>query len=556
MICLGLFLAPNALSCWICRDNINFRELLGSSLLSAALICLPFTIGHRTGRWSLALLSPFLVLMPGVIYSECFTGIMPSKWQILLIIEHTPEEAQQFILPLTLCMLVGILCMLAVLMIIWRCRPSFPGGLLPVRFFVLGILILFAIKDWRMFGLRGLTLEHQLCNSRFEFTFPWGVVSQISGAKRLSVEADSRKNYFTSHGLGAVMQPSNDPHLIIWVIGETTRYHNLSINGYTTHKTTPRLEKHPEITSFSNVTSPAALTHLSVPLMLTNADIRDYAADINIAARLPSVLTAFREVGWEVKWFSTQLQQGPSAGRSSMFSSEASESFFLNRAVDNMDVELKLRLDGELLPLVDKAIAERKGNLLIVLHTMGSHSIYQYRYPPEFNVFSAPPATTNRLTRQTVISDIDGLIRAYDNTIYYFDYFLDELLTRVNQHPGAGALFYVSDHGENLLDTPEHYRLHGQCTEFDLHVPLLVALSPGAQKRYPQKNQVLRAYQDIPFSSTCLFSSLLDFADIRYPGEDLTKSFLSQKFKPGPRLVVNSSGRVMDFDKDVKKAPR
>ena len=543
---------PNLMSCWYCRDNNELRELLGSSLLAAALLCLPFTIGQRVGRWSLALQSPLLLLVPAVIYSESFTGIVPSKWQILLLIERTPEETQQFILPLILCSVFGLAGMVTVLVLTWRYPRSFPRKLFSIRCFVVGSFFLFTVKDYHRFGFQGLMLGHQLNGSRFVSTFPWGIISEINRAWALSFEADSRKNYFVSNGLGATMQGTRERQLIVWVIGETARYHNLSINGYTTRKTTPRLEQHPEVTSFSNVTSPAALTHLSVPLMLTNADIREYAADINVAARSPSVLTAFREVGWEVKWFSTQLQQGPSAGRSSVFSHEASESVFLNRAIDQ-DVDVKLLYDGELLRMVDTAIAESTGNLLIVLHTMGSHSIYQYRYPPEFNVFNAPPATTNRFSRQTFVPDIQGLVRAYDNTIHYLDYFLDQLLERINRHSGAGALFYVSDHGENLMDTSDHYRLHGQCTEYDLHVPLLVALSPVAQSLYPEKHRALRANREISFSTTCLFSSILDFAGIRYPDEDFSKSFMSSGFTPGPRLVLNSSGQVMDFDKDVKR---
>ena len=65
---------------------------------------------------------------------------------------------------------------------------------------------------------------------------------------------------------------------------------------------------------------------------------------------------------------------------------------------------------------------------MVVLHTIGSHRLYDLRYPNEFKVFN-PTCINNELYYSTnECLDAEKLGNSYDNTIVYTDYFLSELI--------------------------------------------------------------------------------------------------------------------------------
>ena len=79
--------------------------------------------------------------------------------------------------------------------------------------------------------------------------------------------------------------------------------------------------------------------------------------------------------------------------------------------------------DEELLPLLKKSLEERKqGRLLVVLHLLGSHSIYSERYPRGWALFQPEckgPAYT--------CPPLD-VVNSYDNSIRYTDHVLGEAI--------------------------------------------------------------------------------------------------------------------------------
>ena len=110
-------------------------------------------------------------------------------------------------------------------------------------------------------------------------------------------------------------------------------------------------------------------------------------------------------------------------------------------------------------------------DILIVLHSMGSHGpAYYKRYPQAFEVFS-PTCKTNQLNE---CSD-EEINNAYDNSIVYTDYFLTKAISLLknNSSGHAAALLYVSDHGESLGENGIY--LHG--------LPYMVA--PSEQTQVP-----------------------------------------------------------------------
>jgi len=127
--------------------------------------------------------------------------------------------------------------------------------------------------------------------------------------------------------------------------------------------------------------------------------------------------------------------------------------------------------DEILLQKIDPYLDTAGPDILIVLHTLGSHGpAYSRRYPAEFGIFKpyCQQASPTDCTTEEVVN-------AYDNTIAYTDYLLSQLIEKLRTKADAvdTFLFYVSDHGESLGEGGIY--LHG----------LPYAIAPYAQKDVP-----------------------------------------------------------------------
>ena len=113
--------------------------------------------------------------------------------------------------------------------------------------------------------------------------------------------------------------------------------------------------------------------------------------------------------------------------------------------------------EGMLIGLQDFIDTNPEKDMLVVLHTMGSHGpAYYKRYPDSFEVF-LPACQTNQLNE----CNDEEINNAYDNTIVYTDYVLSKLIALLenNTKVDESAMFYVSDHGESLGENGIY--LHG-----------------------------------------------------------------------------------------------
>jgi lipid A ethanolaminephosphotransferase len=128
--------------------------------------------------------------------------------------------------------------------------------------------------------------------------------------------------------------------------------------------------------------------------------------------------------------------------------------------------------DQGLLANLDEIVARHPGqDILLVLHTMGSHGPEYYRrYPGEFETFT-PACKTNLLSRCSA----EEIANAYDNSIVYTDYLIAKAIDSLKAYGDRyhTSLLYISDHGESLGEGNVY--LHG----------LPYAVAPGSQTHVP-----------------------------------------------------------------------
>jgi len=144
---------------------------------------------------------------------------------------------------------------------------------------------------------------------------------------------------------------------------------------------------------------------------------------------------------------------------------------------------------------------------LIVLHTSTSHGpSYSKKYPPQFETFK-PVCNSVELGNCSQTE----LINAYDNTIIYTDYILNNIIENLKQlKEYKSTMMFVSDHGESLGE--KNLYMHGLpisiAPKEQYEIPFIVWLSDNSSKQ-------LKPHKTL--SQNHVFHSVLNFLNIESP---------------------------------------
>ncbi len=250
--------------------------------------------------------------------------------------------------------------------------------------------------------------------------------------------------------------------VVVLVIGEAARAQNFSLYGYD-RPTNPLLSESGAV-ALRDTVACSTYTTASLRCILSPEDTSSpFAKNLE---PLPSYLHRF---GVDVIWRARNWGEPPV------------------QVTDYQRVgELKAHCkrddcdyDGALLAgLSERIESSTQKKVFVVLHQKGSHGpSYNAEYPARFRVFR-PVCDSVELQKCTR----ESLLNAYDNTIVYTDYFLNEVI-RILSNMGntPTLLIYISDHGESLGE----YGLYLHGTPFSIapdeqkDVPFIVWMSPA-----------------------------------------------------------------------------
>jgi lipid A ethanolaminephosphotransferase len=246
-------------------------------------------------------------------------------------------------------------------------------------------------------------------------------------------------------GDAKVVREDKGKKLVIVIAGETARSDRFSLNGY--HRQTNPLLAKENVISFKQMSSCGTDTALSLPCMFSflNREGYSHAQGKNMS----NVLDILSYAGIEVLWRDNNSSSKNVADRLPF------QDYKSNNINTVCDIEC--RDEGMLSDLQQYIDNHNDKDILIVLHTMGSHGpAYYKRYLKKFERFT-PVCRTNQLNECTN----EQINNAYDNTIVYTDYILSKTieLLKNNQNKYKTAMFYMSDHGESLGENGLY--LHG-----------------------------------------------------------------------------------------------
>ena len=335
--------------------------------------------------------------------------------------------------------------------------------------------------------------------------------------------------------------------LYVVVVGESSRRRNWSLYGYG-RDTTPQLLAQSGLITFRNAISPATVTSLSLPQSFYFAS-QSREGQPQIAK---SFISAFRAAGFKTFWLSNQGTHRSAVGNQiGVLMQEADMVRTTNYGFWNSV------LDGALLAEFDRAVQDPAERKLVIVHTLGSHTIYGQRYPAEWRALPLhPPA--HAVHTNTKLSPADAeAIDDYDRSIRYTDWLLNEFVSRMKQLDQYGAMVYFSDHGQRLIDDSSHVKGHGYSDfkPFDVEIPLIVWTSDRFAASNPDKIAAIIDNRCKRVSTVDLAASMLDLAAIKVSPIDPAPSFFAPHYQIGPRRVLLINHRLEPYDNDDRTVP-
>ena len=362
--------------------------------------------------------------------------------------------------------------------------------------------------------------------TRIEPAVPWQMAvayhRYLDTLEDMQGMLDSASKIPPLHNLKAA--GADQPSTLVLVIGESTNRQRMSLYGYP-RNTTPELDKlKDQLAIFDNVVTPRPYTIEALQQVLTFADEEN--PDLYLST--PSLVSMMKQAGYKTFWITNQQTMTKRNTMLTTFSEQADEQVYLN----NNRNQNAAQYDGDVIEPFNKALADAAPRKLIVVHLLGTHMSYQYRYPPTFDKFKdrtgVPPG---------VRDDQVPTYNSYDNAVLYNDFVVSSLIKDYAKSDPNGFLLYLSDHGEDVFDSVGHSTLgrnENKPTAPMYTIPFMAWASPKWRENHDWN---LAGDLQRPYSSSHLIHTWADLAGLSFDELDRSKSVVSDSFKVRPLLI-------------------
>lgn len=521
---------------------------LRDSLLFSSLWLIPLLLFPRQIRTSAAIIGVILwvpslaALGYYVIYGQEF-----SQSVLYVMFESNTSEASEFLSQyFSLKLVLVALGYTAVAIFLWtRLRPvTVPT---PWRW-----LVCFAI----FYGLIVNPVAHKVLvqkksvkralislSGRLEPAAPWQFVAGYVEYRHQLASLTKLLNSNNALPPLANLQDSsgNAPRTLVLVIGESTQRNHMSLYGYP-RETTPELDKMHQtdknLTVFNHVVTSRPYTIEILQQALTFADEKN--PDLYLTK--PSLMNLMKQAGYKTFWITNQQTMTERNTMLTVFSQQTDKQFYMNQ----QRTQSAREYDTNVLQPFKEVLADPAPKKFIIVHLLGTHIKYAYRYPEQWSVFDGKTeGAPAGLSSEQLASYND-----YDNANRFNDHVLASLINDYKATNPNGFLLYFSDHGEEVYDTPPH-NMQGRNEEAPTRhmytIPFIVWTSPSWQEAHPRD---LAADVDRKYSSSQLIHTWSDLAGLRYDGFDPTRSITSPQFVQATRWIGNpyKKNALHDYD--------
>ena len=335
---------------------------------------------------------------------------------------------------------------------------------------------------------------------------------------------------------------------IVLIIGESYNKHHSQLYGYDM-PTTPRqlaLQQEGSLVAFSDVVAPWNLTSYVFKNVLSLHAVGDKGEWCDY----PLFPEVFRKAGYHVTFITNQFL--PEANEAVY---DFSGGFFLNnpelsKAQFDTRNEKLYQFDEGVLEEYDSLKQQDTEHNLVILHLMGSHTMYKERYPQKTRKHLLAPMYNRpdlKHKQKLILAD-------YDNSLLYNDSIVAEVTERFKDKDAI--VIYMPDHAEEILNgSPYMYgRMHSANIDYRLareefEIPFWIWGSPQYRENHPYGWKAIQAAKDRPLMTDRLAHLLLYLGGIytKEYREDL--NVISPQYdEKRPRILKG----VTDYNELVK----
>lgn len=383
-------------------------------------------------------------------------------------------------------------------------------------------------------------LEHQL--ARVEPSAPWNLVvgyrkylQQMEGMEQLLAQnREVKPLQHLAADSGRVL-----PDTVVLVIGESTNRQRMSLYGYE-RQTTPRLDalrNAGDLLVYQDIVTPRPYTIEALQQILSFADSKHPERFFT----QPTLINMMKQAGYDITWITNQQTQTRRNTMLTTFSQLADHQVYLN----NNREQNASQYDSAVLEPFTEALNTSAAKKLIIVHLLGTHRAYHYRYPQEEAVFSGREDVPEWITPELMDE-----YNSYDDAILFNDKVVSTLIDDTRQKGGNSLLVYFSDHGEEVYDNPDELftgRNEGDPSPAMYTVPFIVWASPEFRQQRDMASW--RAAENRPYSNAYFIHTFAEMVGLNFDELDHSASLISAYYQPKPRWIgdPNDPGSLRDY---------
>lgn len=535
----------------ICGVTILFFALYALSFYSARLYkILAFTLLAINVVFAIAQI--FLIFSLELTYSH---GTLDA------LVQTTPKEAFEFAHAfLNFKLIAAFLALLIFVFAALRLRVSQRARMKLCRAiklaFLLSLLVFAAHAAFKSYVVKSSKMRASIIIALnkipiYNFAF---VTKDYFGADFKSVR-ELQAGYQSIYASHSHKTAPNRISNVVFIIGESLQRNFMSLYGYYL-PTTPNLqalEQSGNLIAFSDVVSPGAKTNDVLKYVLNFGNYesekqRPWSANLDI-------VNLARLANYETFWISNQERYGQWAVASGASAQMTDHSDFTNQIPV---YKYAYSLDEVMLPSIknfksgakrsplarkdESSAAEvngtQKKDKFFILHLMGSHPSYEFRYPKSFAKFSAAD-----ISREPLDEGQKKELVHYLNTVAYNDFIVSEIY-KIFASDNT-LIVYFSDHAQSLYQ----YRgklIHGGINRFTLEIPLIFMASDKFKEQNADLWARIAAAKDRPFLNDDLIHAITEILEMtELPEFEPARSVINADFNASrPRIIEG-----VDYDK-------
>lgn len=519
----------------ICFSGFSGTNGLRDSLLFSSLWLIPIFLFPARTRAIAAIIG--VVLWAASLATLCYYVIYGQEFSqsvMFTMFESNTGEAGEYLTQyFSWKIVLTAIAYTAVVIFLWtRLKPVYIPS--PWRWLVSFALLYGLILNPLITGtfIKHKPIEKTLNGmaSRMEPAAPWQF---ITGYYQYRQQLNSLNRLLDANNalppLANLKDSSGDaPRTLVLVIGESTQRGRMSLYGYP-RETTPELDalhkSDKNLTVFNDVVTSRPYTIEILQQALTFANEQN--PDLYLTK--PSLMNMMKQAGYKTFWITNQQTMTERNTMLTVFSEQTDKQFYMNQ----QRTQSAREYDTNVLPPFKEVMADPAPKKFIVVHLLGTHIKYKYRYPENWGKFDGKMDTVPSNLSDDQREDYND----YDNANLYNDRVVAGLINTYKATDPNGFLLYFSDHGEEVYDTPPHQtqgRNEGNPTRPMYNVPFLLWTSEKWQAAHPRD---LSQDVDRKYSSSELIHTWSDLAGLSYDGYDPTRSITSPQFKETTRWI-------------------